>query len=366
MAAQSFLLQNPNLFQHPPPPQSRPSHTCSSVNFKNIPTKSFKNLIVNNSVLLNNNNNNNRRSNNGDSNNNGIKNIRFAKLEIEPSISTVTVNSDNAQFSPIPPLRRSRRAISTPGRRIQKFRFGGYYLAPAVCAPAVRAVPPALVDVAVSIMEASGLLLATLITFFLPLCLVFAVTFSIFKAVTVIKLQVGLLGSAKSLQKDINRIAETADASTTEGLHNILTDFVLALLRHPEHCISVFLSIDVKWSTEGAEQRFYQLSLEERSKFDEETLVNFNNAKSGSSCTLRSSGFSNEYIVVTILVRVIGKLKLPRINNIKDLKEVLEKLGSLPLCKIAAVEVLLAPRIGDDTLSEEKLLENYPLLRPLH
>ncbi|EYU37050.1 hypothetical protein MIMGU_mgv11b021960mg, partial [Erythranthe guttata] len=142
--------------------------------------------------------------------------------------------------------------------------------------------------------------------------------------------------------------------------------FVLALLRHPEHCISVFLSIDVKWSTEGAEQRFYQLSLEERSKFDEETLVNFNNAKSGSSCTLRSSGFSNEYIVVTILVRVIGKLKLPRINNIKDLKEVLEKLGSLPLRKIAAVEVLLAPRIGDDTLSEEKLLENYPLLRPLH
>lgn len=35
--------------------------------------------------------------------------------------------------------------------------------------------------------------------------------------------QIGLLGMARELQRDLNRIAETADTSTTEGLSYILT-----------------------------------------------------------------------------------------------------------------------------------------------
>ncbi|XP_026656979.1 uncharacterized protein LOC103697271 [Phoenix dactylifera] len=40
---------------------------------------------------------------------------------------------------------------------------------------------------------------------------------------SVLKLQVGLLGMARSLQKDLDRIAETADTSTPEGLSYVLT-----------------------------------------------------------------------------------------------------------------------------------------------
>ncbi|KAJ0014227.1 hypothetical protein Pint_20558 [Pistacia integerrima] len=40
---------------------------------------------------------------------------------------------------------------------------------------------------------------------------------------SVIKLQVGLLGMGRSLQKDLNRIANTADTSTPEGLSYVLT-----------------------------------------------------------------------------------------------------------------------------------------------
>ncbi|KAK4424688.1 hypothetical protein Salat_1662400 [Sesamum alatum] len=40
---------------------------------------------------------------------------------------------------------------------------------------------------------------------------------------SVLKLQVGLLGLGRSLQKDLNRIAETANTSTSEGLHYVLT-----------------------------------------------------------------------------------------------------------------------------------------------
>ncbi|CAI9762944.1 unnamed protein product [Fraxinus pennsylvanica] len=40
---------------------------------------------------------------------------------------------------------------------------------------------------------------------------------------SVLKLQVGLLGMGRSLQTDLNRIAETTDTSSSDGLHYVLT-----------------------------------------------------------------------------------------------------------------------------------------------
>ncbi|CAN8253837.1 unnamed protein product [Cochlearia groenlandica] len=182
---------------------------------------------------------------------------------------------------------------------------------------------------------------------------------------SVVKLQVGLLGLGKTLQQDFNRLAEKADTSTSEGLSYVLTEATLALLRHPDYCISCYSSVDVKRGIEDGENRFNQLSIEERGKFDEETLVNVNSIKRQSSKIRTSSGFNNEYIVVTILVAAEGKLKLQPINGTIDLKEALLKLGSIPRNKIMAVEVLWTPQNEKDALSERELLEDYPLLRPL-
>ncbi|KAL1188178.1 hypothetical protein V5N11_003207 [Cardamine amara subsp. amara] len=182
---------------------------------------------------------------------------------------------------------------------------------------------------------------------------------------SVIKLQVGLLGLGRTLQQDFNRLAESADTSTSEGLSYVLTEATLALLRHPDYCISSYSSVDVKRSIEDGEKRFNQLSIEERGKFDEETLVNVNSIRRQSSKIQRATGFSNEYIVVTILVAAEGIHKLQPINGSVDLKEALLKLGSIPRNKIMAVEVLWTPQNETDALSERELLEDYPLLRPL-
>lgn len=182
---------------------------------------------------------------------------------------------------------------------------------------------------------------------------------------SVIKLQVGLLGMGRSLQKDLNRIAEVADTSTTEGLSYVLTETTLSLLRHPDYCISGYSSVDVKRSVEEGEKRFNMLSIEERGKFDEETLVNVNSIRRKSTSSQRANGFSNEYIVITILVAAEGVHKLPSINGSGDLNEALQKLASIPSSKIMAVEVLWTPQNENDTLSERELLEDYPLLRPL-
>ncbi|XP_010414896.1 PREDICTED: uncharacterized protein LOC104700972 [Camelina sativa] len=184
------------------------------------------------------------------------------------------------------------------------------------------------------------------------------------KTTSVLRLQVGLLGSARTLQQDFNSLAETADTSTPEGLSYVLTEATLALLRHPDYCISCYSSVDVKPCIEEGEKQFNLLSVEERGKFDEETLVNVNSIKIRSSKIHRASGLNNEYIVVTILVATEGTLKLETIKGSGDLKEALHKLGSIPSNKILAVEVLWTPQNDKDVLSERELLEDYPLLRP--
>ncbi|CAI0432405.1 unnamed protein product [Linum tenue] len=182
---------------------------------------------------------------------------------------------------------------------------------------------------------------------------------------SVLKLQVGLLGMARSLQKDLNKIAEVADTSSSQGLSYVLTETSLSLLRHPDYCISAYSAVDVKRSMEDGEKRFNQLSIEERGKFDEETLVNVNSIKRQSTKSQRASGFSNEYIVITILVAAEGVHKLPAINSVGDLKEALQKLGAIPSRSILAAEVLWTPQNENDALSERELLQDYSLLRPL-
>ena len=46
------------------------------------------------------------------------------------------------------------------------------------------------------------------------------------------------------------------------------------------------------------DKHFNQLFIEERGKFDEETLFNVNNIKWKSTGSMRANVFSNEYIVV--------------------------------------------------------------------
>ena len=80
----------------------------------------------------------------------------------------------------------------------------------------------------------------------------------------------------------------------------------------------------MKPSIEKGDKRFNQLSIEERGKFDEETLVNVNSIKRQSSKIRKASGFSNEYIVVNLL-----KLSI----------ECIHKLVTIGCCSLVLVTV---------------------------
>ncbi|KAI5408225.1 uncharacterized protein LOC127084326 [Lathyrus oleraceus] len=203
-------------------------------------------------------------------------------------------------------------------------------------------------------------------------------------AISVFKLQVGMLGETGcTIQRDLTRIAQTANTSSREGVSCLLKDTIQTLDQHHGYCTAGYSSVDHKRSKEDGEKYYNQLSNEERAKFDEETLVNLNN----NNKTIRRSqsydeyfpldsdktenfekekllsGLGSKYIVITVLVAAKGAHKLPNINGAEDLKKVLQKLKSLISSKyLFAGEVLWSPQEEDEILSDRKLLKDYPQL----
>ncbi len=187
--------------------------------------------------------------------------------------------------------------------------------------------------------------------------------------VTVAKVQVGLLAQAKGLQAELNQLANRADTGTATGRSQLLQETTLALLRHPEYWAYGWSESHVQMLGQ-AEMKFNQLALEERSKFAAETLSNFNaqvktaqaqdvNPNGSLPGTLMAS--PSEYIVVTIVVGVTGKLALPEVNGAEELRQVLRQIGSVS--DLLAVEILWTPQSLGDTLNQDDLMANYPNLK---
>ncbi|GFE71298.1 DUF1517 domain-containing protein [Chroococcus sp. FPU101] len=188
--------------------------------------------------------------------------------------------------------------------------------------------------------------------------------------VSVAKVQVGLLSSARYLQKELNQIAETADTGTASGRAELLQESTLALLRHPEYW--VYGSTESQQAAlNSAEAKFNQWSLAERSKYRAETLSNVNNQLKGASHpALNASGGelvpvdddNGEYIVATIVVGVDGRLELPKVNDSQDLQQVVRQLGSIGSDRLLAVEILWSPQADGDALTKDDIIAQYPNL----
>jgi uncharacterized membrane protein len=200
------------------------------------------------------------------------------------------------------------------------------------------------------------------------------ITYTSNPTVSVAKLQVGLLANARSLQAELNKIAETADTNSPQGRTEVLQETTLALLRHPEYWF--YAGADTQQARlEAAEASFNRYSLAERSKFTAETLSNVNNllrqadAKtalpagetSGELAQLNAE--TGEYIVVTLLAATMSKLQLPKINSSDDLRQALRQFGAIPSDQLLAIEVLWTPQAEGDTLSSDDMIAEYADLK---
>ena len=197
--------------------------------------------------------------------------------------------------------------------------------------------------------------------------------------VSVAKVQVGLLSSARSLQADLERLAKTADTGSKEGLTEALQETTLALLRHPEYWVYGG-SQSAQYRLEAAEAQFNRLALAERSKFSEETLSNVNRQLRQVESTPAALAITDageqmttqqpveiqpqgEYIVVTLLAATLGKLDLPVVNSTEDLRRALSQMGSVSSDRLLALEILWTPQVEGQTLSSDEMVAEYADLR---
>ena len=190
--------------------------------------------------------------------------------------------------------------------------------------------------------------------------------------VSVARVQVGLLAEARSLQTDLDRIAENADTGSAAGRVQLLQETTLSLLRHPEYW-SYGAAQSEQARLDSAEAKFNQYALTERSKFSEETLSNYNNqliskdvqtslpvSDTNGELVTQKPEAPGEYIVVTIIVGTQGKLILPTINSTEDLRRALSQMGSISSEQLLAVEVLWTPQASGDTLTSDDMIAEYP------
>ena len=187
--------------------------------------------------------------------------------------------------------------------------------------------------------------------------------------VSVARLQVGLLAEARSLQADLNRIAQSADTGTSAGLTKVLQETTLSLMRNPEYWAYADVEAD-QTKLSAAEQAFNQLAIAERSKFTGETLSNVNAqlTEAAPKAALPTGGdlantAPGEYIVATILVATQGKLNLPKISTQDDVREAVNSLGSVSSEQLMAVEVLWTPQASGETLTADEMIAEYPNLK---
>jgi len=188
--------------------------------------------------------------------------------------------------------------------------------------------------------------------------------------VTLVKLQVGLLSSARELQTDLTRLAQEADTSDSEGLALILREATVSLLRHPEYWVYVASAKEVA-KFEQAEQKFNSLAMSQRSKLNSEVLSNVNSrlieGRKSAEALLTPSALEedpSEYIVVTLLLAAAGDYlnNLPQIRSASELSQALSSIGAVPSDRVLALEVLWEPQSEKYTLSSDQVLSVYPEL----
>jgi uncharacterized membrane protein len=143
---------------------------------------------------------------------------------------------------------------------------------------------------------------------------------------------------------------------------------VLALLRNPRYCVYGAASKESTSSISGLESQFNAASMRERSKFEQETLVNVAGAAPRRSSYRPSNKGSmpDELIVVTLLVATTCAVDVPpKINSLQDLKQALQSLGSVGSEQVVGVELLWTPQAEGDYYTKDEIISDYPHLRQL-
>jgi len=179
---------------------------------------------------------------------------------------------------------------------------------------------------------------------------------------TAMKLQVGMQFS-KSVLETLNNLAETADTSSDEGLHQLLLDVVLALRRGESSWRYGNVERLIMDSEDGgreANAALQRWGIEGQSKWgDGEQWDKMDKNPSGTT----------EFLIITLLVSCYGTLcpgdeKL-KVRSVSDMKKILDSVSGVQVDELMQLDVQWIPEEEGDTLSAMEVTMKFPELAML-
>ena len=183
----------------------------------------------------------------------------------------------------------------------------------------------------------------------------------------VVKCQLALLSTARSLQRELQTYANTASTDTVTGLASALQDVVMALMRHSDYWRYGVVQVQAASTLDDAERAFNQVVGQERAKLSEELTVNVDGVRR--QAPRSESTPSNEvgqYLVVTLIVATgYAGFTAYQTPSPKDIEGTLQRLSTLLTSDLLAFEVMWSPENPDDSLTEDELIAEYPELSGL-
>jgi uncharacterized membrane protein len=183
----------------------------------------------------------------------------------------------------------------------------------------------------------------------------------------VVKCQLALLSTARSLQRELQAYAGSASTDTVTGLASALQDVVMALLRHSDYWRYGVVQVQHAATLDDTERAFNQVVSQERAKLSEELTVNVDGVRrQASRSTSTPSNEVGQYLVVTLIVATgYPEFSAYPTATAKDIEATLQRLGTLLTSDLLAFEVIWSPENPDDALTEDELIAEYPELSAL-
>lgn len=185
--------------------------------------------------------------------------------------------------------------------------------------------------------------------------------------VNLIKLEIGLLATAKEVPAALHRLVATIDTSTDLGLSQLLQQSALLLLRNQQYWHAA--SYDYRKVRYGeAESAFNSLTMQARSKLSYETITNVGGMRQVDTDHLPAPADSiapGDYIVVVLIVASSAPLHLHMARTADEVREQVAEIAAAAGSNLEAVQVIWHPDSTDESLSRDDLMTLYPELAPI-
>jgi len=174
----------------------------------------------------------------------------------------------------------------------------------------------------------------------------------------------------RSILGALDKLSKTAQTDKRVGIQNLSSQVALELLRRRSSIVSASGSSQHYGSREKALRNFQQKSVQERSKFENETVNKFGGVDYGSaSKMLKGDNDANDkatMAVVTIILAIDGdSTKINKIRDVTDVEQALEQIASnakVGDC-LQSAEILWTPTDRSETLRLRDVVADYPELR---